>query len=497
MVANAALIIWPIVVFVLFSKKEPAIALIASIIFGYLLLPTQIGYDLPLLPELDKTSIPSIAALLATFIVLAPSQQRQVPALTNDALPGLFPRSGLGISFLGLFIVSAFLTTLTNSDPIGVGSRFIPGLRPYDAFSAVLTTFITLIPALLARKYLATEDAHRKLLYMLLIAGFAYSFLALFEVRMSPQLNRLVYGFFPHSWVQHLRSGGFRPLVFLEHGLWLGIFFACVVIAAVGCLRIVTKDYLPKVIFLVVWMSFTLVLSKTLGALAITIMLAPAAFFLSVRLQLVLAATLGIILVTYPVLRGAGYIPVDQIVERAEAISPERAASLEFRLRNEDLLLEKANQRPTFGWGAWGRARVFSEDGRDLTVTDGRWVIVIGEGGWLGYIAEFGLLTMPIFFLAFRRKHYGVGVPSSILSLVLVGNLLDLIPNASVSPVTWLMAGAILGRLELKVGVQDEEAESEHGSVAHSDGLAAVPEGSRYTRAANSFSRQSPKPKLR
>ena len=99
---------------------------------------------------------------------------------------------------------------------------------------------MALLPLILARKFLARPTEHRTFLIVLCTSGLLYSLLALYEVRMSPQLNNMVYGFFPHSWRQHIRGNGFRPLVFLEHGLFLGIFLSTTVLAAFGLARIPT-----------------------------------------------------------------------------------------------------------------------------------------------------------------------------------------------------------------------------------------------------------------
>ena len=75
-------------------------------------------------------------------------------------------------------------------------------------------------------------------------------------------------------------------------------------------------------------------------------------------------------------------------------VSDDRARSLEFRFINEDRLLGRASERPLAGWGRFGRNRVYDEEGGyDVSVTDGRWIIVLGQFGILGFIAEFGLLT--------------------------------------------------------------------------------------------------------
>ncbi len=58
-------------------------------------------------------------------------------------------------------------------------------------------------------------------------------------------------------------------------------------------------------------------------------------------------------------------------------VSADRANSLRHRLNNEDMLLSRAFESPLFGWGGWGRNRVYDENGKDLTVTDGLWIIII------------------------------------------------------------------------------------------------------------------------
>ena len=85
-----------------------------------------------------------------------------------------------------------------------------------------MSAAIAIVPFLLGMRVLGTVEAQAEFLRVLVVAACAYALLALFEVRMSPQLSNWVYGFFPHSFAQHIRSGGFRPVVFLPHGLWLG-----------------------------------------------------------------------------------------------------------------------------------------------------------------------------------------------------------------------------------------------------------------------------------
>ena len=71
--------------------------------------------------------------------------------------------------------------------------------------------------------------------------------------------------------------------------------------------------------------------------------------------------------------------------------------------------------------------------------------------GWLGYLAEFGLTALPLLVLArgvLLRQGVVIARPTAALALILAVNMVDLLPNATHIPFTWLMAGALLGEAE-------------------------------------------------
>ena len=90
-----------------------------------------------------------------------------------------------------------------------------------------------------------------------------------------------------------------------------------------------------------------------------------------------------------------------------------------------------------------------SDTGADISISDGHWVGALGVGGWVRYLFEFGLLCVPLILLFLRCRSYDIGMESSILALILAANLIDLIPNSGLTPLTWIIAGALWGRLEL------------------------------------------------
>jgi len=191
-----------------------------------------------------------------------------------------------------------------------------------------------------------------------------------------------------------------------------------------------------------------LILSKNFGSLILGLLGAPFILSTTRRVQIIAAGVIAAVVLIYPTMRGAGLIPTDFIHSKVEMVSAERAQSLNFRFTNEDLLLDKANRKPLFGWGGWGRSRVYDTvTGRDISTTDGLWVILIGTSGWFGYIAKFGLLCIPIIFISFRPKAELDKVTAG-LAIVLCANLVDMMLNATLTPLTWLIAGSLAGYAE-------------------------------------------------
>lgn len=474
--AYIVLFSWPIVVVILFKVLDRSSALIVSIVAGYLLLPNEAALDLPVLPVFNKTLIPVLAAAIMCLAVeprgsSSPKKGRgaSYPASGKE-------KSGAGkavlIVLLAALFAASFGSVATNSEPLQFGPLFLPGMRIYDAFSISLEILVAILPLLLGWRYLATEADHRKLLAILALSGVVYSLPALFEVRMSPQLNIWIYGFFAHEFDQHIRAGGFRPIVFLQHGLWVGIFLSTATLAGAVLLRsssVAASTSLRWMIFLA-WMLVTLVLVKSLGALAITLILLPVILFGNGWWMRRVASIVALIVLVYPMLRGLDWVPVDTVSELATEVNPERGASFDVRVHNEDVLLAHAQEKPLFGWGGWGRNELYDpETGRNIVITDGIWVIFVGQFGWFGYITRFGLLTFPLLALVRKGKKQPIPLVTSGLGLVLAGNLIDLIPNATLTPLTWLMAGALAGYVSK--GQEIKAATPGESQPAENDGL--------------------------
>lgn len=359
------------------------------------------------------------------------------------------------------FVASPFFTAISNPDGLWAGPRLLPGITFYDALSDLARNLLGLIPFMVGYNYLGNRNAHKDILKILVASGLAYSILILFEFRMSPQLNVWVYGYFPSSWLQTYRDGGFRPVVFLGHGLVVAYFAMAATISAAILWR-ASKSTLRNARSgenaeanayskATPYLAMVLLLCKSAASIIYGCFLLSAVLLVRPRTQIGIAVILALFAITYPVSRGAGLVPLDTMLSMARSISEAREASLSTRFFHEENLLEKAQERPLLGWGGWGRSRVFDpETGADISITDGYWVIVIGVYGWMGFLAHFGLLGLPILatFRRVRRERNDPDVLASGLCLLLAINMIELLPNSTLLPWTWLIAGALLGRAE-------------------------------------------------
>lgn len=388
-----------------------------------------------MIPAVDKSSIVGFSALVAC-IFFPPKNQ-------TAGSPGF----GLVEVFLLVYILGPVLTSQLNGDNIIIGYRFLPGVGLYDALSAAEAAIIFLIPFFLGRKFLTSEEDLQVMLRTLALSGALYSVLLLFEIRFSPQLHFWIYGYYPSEFVQTLRDGGFRPMAFMGHGLLAAFFLMASLLAASSFWRTRTPAAVPWSVT-TIYLGVVLLLCKSLGALVYGSFGSVLILFARPRTVVAVACILVTVALGYPMLRFFGLMPTSAIVEIAQSINSERAGSLQFRLDNEDQLLARALERPVFGWGRFGRSRIYDpESGKDISVTDGRWIIDLGQFGFMGFLAEFGLLGLCVFRSAqiFKKAKPNVQLYIATLTLLLAINVIDLLPNSGLMPLTWLIAGALLG----------------------------------------------------
>ncbi|HWJ69456.1 MAG TPA: hypothetical protein VNS79_05345 [Sphingobium sp.] len=460
MIAYGALALWPVITLLLFMMLPVGRAVIWTILAGYLLLPVTVDLDLPAIPALDKSSIPNLVALM-----LAPLFAKQ----------GEFqwPRSTVVRLLMLVWVLVPIGTMMNNGQPLIVGSSFRPGLDWWETLSAVIGNVLDIVPFLLGAALLANARGHRDIVRAIVIAALVYTLPILAEIRLSPFLQTKLYG--AHSvdyFLQQMRGGGFRAMVFLGHGLLVSLFLAMAIMGALGMWKGRERVFTISALLIAAFLGVVLLLNKSSGAMLLVLAVAPMLLFLRQRSFLAILFLAGAVLATYPMVRGLSDAPIRAVIDVAGQFSPDRAASLEFRMKNEDLLLNRAAEKPLFGWGRFGRNRIIVESGgggrfTDVAVTDGTWVIVVGIFGWVGYIACFGLLCYP-FLRAFRLRRFTLPPTTIALMAMHLVNIIDLIPNSSLRPITWLIAGALANMTLVSLRGRDASARKlPEGSPGH------------------------------
>lgn len=492
-----ALLIFPILPLILFAALGPAKGLIWSVMLGYLFLPENFGFDLPGLPPYDKNSAITFGLILPALLYWGRAER--MPSADAMIRPAIY-------LCLALLAVRAVGTALTNPETLFDGPVVREGLTRRDAFSLMFESLLWFAPFLLAWRFLRRPEDHRHVLVALVVMGIVYTLLVLFELRMSPQLNKWIYGYFPHNWRQHLRAGGYRPIVFLRHGLWIGFLLFSVILAAMALSRDRPAER-PLYLAAGVWAFLVLALSRNMGATLLAVAFAPTVLVLSARAQVRVAAVTAILLLGYPILSQTSVTPATKLLEIVEPLSPDRAESFKFRLDNEALLSARAYEKPLFGWGGYSRQRLIDERGRDLTVTDGLWIIQLGQGGWVGYLGFFGVLTLPVLFLrrAARRKP----IPPVIagMAAIMAGNFLYMVPNSTLNPIAFLILGSLAAFVQYDTardgeapdpaaeGVRDEQRYSRFSpgrrEGASVPAAAAAARPARAARTARPISRRA------
>ena len=450
--ANVALLVWPLIAIAIFVARGPVHGLIWAVLIGHLTLPEALLIDLPALPPYNKGVAVSLGCILG---VLVTQGRERVPFIRERG-----PTVIMGI-LIGAMLFVPLLTTLTNRERLFYGPTTLPAMGMGETIAMIWQTGVFITLFLVARRYLFTEAAHRALLRAIVLSGMVYSVLILFELRMSPQLHTWVYGYFQHSWAQHLR-GGFRPIVFLEHGLWVGFLLYMTVIAAFALMR-PEKNSPIKLEYLLMggWLMLVLMVSRNMGAAVLALLFAPAMLFLPRRALVWIGMVVVIFYLSFPAVRQAGLFPVQGVVNLAAKVSEERASSLNYRFENEADYLARAKLKPIAGWGLWARWRIWDENGNENSTADGTWIIYLGERGWIGYLAFFGLLGMPIFYLikTSRRRNQPLSPATVGMTVIIAGNLIYLIPNNALSPISVLVAGGLAGYVQKRLAADTEQDE--------------------------------------
>lgn len=427
---------WIPLTILFFLRLSPQKAILFSVIGGFLLLPV-VSYDFPGIPSYSKETAISISILLGSMF----SNQRNNYSLKLRSYD---------LFMLMWCFVSPIITSLSND------------LGLYDGLSNLVKNYLMWgVFYFFGRKYFNKESFLRDLSLGIIIGGIIYIPLILYEVRMSPRLSRIIYGFFAHDWRQHIRYGGYRPIVFMQHGLVVSLWMASTFIVSFWLWRNKTIRHIKGVPMwlIVVFLFIVTIICKSANAW-IFLFLGITSWVVFKKLRSTKFLRFLLLLIPfYLYVRATNIITLEFIESNLLWLfDEERIYSLVFRLRQEDLYSQKALEHFLFGWGGYSRGNPIDPNtGRMLRIVDSLWLIAYSGYGIFGLISLFGsMLIGPILvlkeYLFIKKENLENSslfiIDSIVLSLIVIFFMIDSLVNGMVNPIYVLCAGVLVSYYE-------------------------------------------------
>lgn len=420
-----ALFGWIPLVLMMFAFMPARRAVIYGFLLAWLFLPMS-HYPLQGFTDYNKMSAACFGVLISAMIFDSPTLFAFRPKLAD--IP------------MFIWCICPYFSSISN------------GLGAYDGIVSIAyqTTFWGL-PYLIGRLYFNDLKGLRELATGIVVAGMVYLPLCWIEIRFSPQLHRLVYGYLQYSFDQARRADSFRPMVFMQHGLAVALWMGACTVTAFWMMRskTISKIWDVPIALIFVLLLVTSILCHSNGATVLMFGGLGVLLLTQWTKWPIWVIALALAPPTYMVVRATNSWTGEDLVKRISLYDPRAASSLDTRLFNEHIFVDKAMQQPVFGWAGWDRFREVDEDGKKIGVPDALWVITFGHQGLVGLVSLTVVLTMPMLLLAWKIpvrfwSHPGAA-PAAVLSILSGLYMCDNLMNAMNDPIFLLGVGGICG----------------------------------------------------
>jgi hypothetical protein len=416
---------WPALAAALFASMPARRALIVGFVLGWLFLP-QLALPVPFI-KWDKHTATSVGALLGVLMFDPAKLWTFRPTLVD--LP------------MAVWCFVPYSAAVSN------------GLSPYDGSAASATQIMTWgIPYVLGRLYFADFVGLRGLAVWTFVAGVIYVPFCLFECAISPQLHFMTYGYYQHDFNQVIRMGGYRPMVYMQHGLAVGMLMTAASLSGLwlwwtGSLKQLFR--MPILIPLLVLLGTTAAV-KSSGAIVLLALGIGVIFLTKFVKNYLVVVSLCVIPFVYMAARSVGGWDGENLLTViTQTMEKDRSLSLQCRFDNENMLLKKAMEKPIFGWGPNGRNLVTAPDGTIESIPDGLWIIALGSNGIVGLISLFAALLLPVVLVKrrFPASHWGDPMLAGVACFAIIMTLhaIDNLMNAMLNPIFILGLGGLAG----------------------------------------------------
>lgn len=416
---------WIPVVLALFLLLPARRAAIAAFLFAWMFLPV-VAFPIKYMPDYTKITATCYGVLLGMLLL--------------DTSGAIFK---LKFSPFDVPVIIYGLVSLPTS--------IFNGLGVYDGVAASLSQAVLWgVPYLVGRAYLASGKGAKEMAVGLVIAGIVYLPFVLYEMKFAPILHRTFYGFMAHAdFAQAVRMGGWRPMVFMNHGLMLSIFMISTALVAIwlwytGAVKRIYSVPMAAIAFVLTVVAVLCRSTGATGLLLIGLMTLGACRLMKTTLPMLVLIALPFFYVGVRVMtpwQGEVVVPT-----LTSLVGEGRAKSLQYRIDNEVILTEHAMKSPFFGWGGWDRSRTI--DGRRAATQDSLWIIALGVNGMVGLTSLMLILLAPpavIFWKLRRHLLSPEWAPVTALATISVLYMIDGLVNAMVNPIFTLAAGSCAG----------------------------------------------------
>ncbi|MCC6697783.1 MAG: hypothetical protein IT365_19305 [Candidatus Hydrogenedentes bacterium] len=283
------------------------------------------------------------------------------------------------------------------------------------------------------------------------VGGLLYLPFILYEIKMSPTLHYDIYGFqAQQDFTTTRRMGGWRPQVFMQHGLAVALFMTVAWVSALGlwCWSGVGKLFGAPISLCCAMLFGAAIMCRSAYAIALMLLAGTMLAIARVKPSHRVALVLGLVPVAYVSLRTVGGWDGSALIRlSAQVFGPERTASLVYRMESESNLWTIAQTRPVFGYGRWIWPNRLPDG--SVMVPDGLWIIALGRNGLVGLAATTLMLVLPGWRLVHHLRRVDARVPGVgvWITVVLIPALyaMDNLLNAMANPLFMLASGAIAG----------------------------------------------------
>ncbi len=433
---------WILFSVILFRVVDATKAVLIVLIGGVLFLPMAY-LDLPGFPQYNK----NIAIGVSLFI-------GSVKISPNTKIIDKF--RPVDIPMLLWCSLLPVITALSN------------GLSLYGGVSESLSNLLTWGALYWAgRKFINDDESLFRLVRGVIIGGVIYIPFIIVELSKGPFFHELLYGWLQHKLIQHMRYGGWRPIVFMQHGLMVSFWMTMVTIFSYSNWKMgyIQKLGKLKLSFLsVLFIVLTILCKSANGWIFLTLGLFLIYIYKrnshnAIKWLRVIMSGIPIYFIT----RIFNIIPVRRFGQLFSIIfDSNRVASLLFRMWQEDLFAEKTLQRFWFGWAGYRRAYpVDPVTGKELfSILDSLWLGIFSTYGIAGLFSVFFTLGSGAYFILkyYKNKEVPLDINSEkrrlylfLLCILVTFFMIDSLMNSMFNPVYVFCAGALVSQYYVNV----------------------------------------------